>query len=457
MINIHFNNQQIITILIIFTLSSTILTSCSDHYHHSDDSDVVALNLKGNVTKVEIITQTTIPISEWLYSDLYITSDNYSIIKCRDNAIYSFVGNSVLDFNDYGNLTQITIYNNRGGLIYQDKPKMTRKPTLYNTININVNELRHKTIHDSESYIYDSVGRIVEQITNYKDNIFLHRYIDYNSNGDIEKVICNYESRNISTPNLGVIYQPTDTTFFMYNKFDSIGNWIEMTMIKKGLGLSDSYSMNVRRQITYFEDTIKSPLIDELKVWDGELRTTPAVTFTLVPCDSLSFNISNNDSKRIHCNIPDSAKFDIRLFNLTGGSSVSFSLSMEKYSFFIANISTNPIECSLNDLREYMNQYYITQNYFQNGICILKHEYFDKEISHTNQNLFIYTNTMYPTDGYLTCGNPISCKICYIQPILNGDTTEINKFYTLSIGYDSNSEYKYCKTIDDIINSISIY
>lgn len=36
----------------------------------NEQSDLNRLNIKGDVVKLEISTQTTIPISEWLYTDI---------------------------------------------------------------------------------------------------------------------------------------------------------------------------------------------------------------------------------------------------------------------------------------------------------------------------------------------------------------------------------------------------
>ena len=42
------------------------LVACST----DEQTDLNRLNIKGNVVKLEVSTQTTIPISEWLYTDI---------------------------------------------------------------------------------------------------------------------------------------------------------------------------------------------------------------------------------------------------------------------------------------------------------------------------------------------------------------------------------------------------
>ena len=73
---------------LLILLFSTILLSCNSGYKRDDNCDLDKLNLKGNVVKLELISQTTIPISEWLYTS--VSSIDLSR-SCRENAVYSFM------------------------------------------------------------------------------------------------------------------------------------------------------------------------------------------------------------------------------------------------------------------------------------------------------------------------------------------------------------------------------
>ena len=97
--------------IIILILAVTFFISCSESNKTDgnktkieQECDLNILNLKGKVQKLEIITQTTIPISEWLYTN--VDGESFNRI-CRQDALYSFIGNSILYFDNSGNLPLI--------------------------------------------------------------------------------------------------------------------------------------------------------------------------------------------------------------------------------------------------------------------------------------------------------------------------------------------------------------
>lgn len=125
----NISNYSIAAIL--FCLSYLAL-GCSNQ----EQSDLSRLNLKGDVSTLEIATQTSIPISEWLYTDISIPDLQR---KIRNDAVYSFCGQGKFLFNNSGNLAKLIVYDNLGNQIFED-PELTRPLTLYNPININVND-----------------------------------------------------------------------------------------------------------------------------------------------------------------------------------------------------------------------------------------------------------------------------------------------------------------------------
>ena len=128
----------------------------------NEQSDLNRLTIKGDVVKLEISTQTTIPISEWLYTDISMVDFQRNI---RNDAVYSFCGQSSLMFDNHGNLSEITVFDNLGNQLYSN-PKLSRPITLYNPININVNELAN-----AWSFVNDSTGRIVKQNNEHNGNL----------------------------------------------------------------------------------------------------------------------------------------------------------------------------------------------------------------------------------------------------------------------------------------------
>ena len=76
------------------------LVACST----DEQTDLNRLNIKGNVVKLEVSTQTTIPISEWLYTDIDKVDFHRSI---RNDAVYSFCGQSSMTFDKAGKLSEI--------------------------------------------------------------------------------------------------------------------------------------------------------------------------------------------------------------------------------------------------------------------------------------------------------------------------------------------------------------
>lgn len=61
---------------------------------------------------------------------------------------------------------------------------------------------------------------------------------------------------------MGRKFESTDTLKFQYTEYDSQGNWTKALVISDGYLKRNDYVMEVTRQITYFGEPGRSPLIN---------------------------------------------------------------------------------------------------------------------------------------------------------------------------------------------------
>lgn len=402
------------------------LVSCSGDMYTTND--LKSLNLKGNVKKVELITQTPIPVSEWFYTG--INFSDYSR-KCRKNAVYTFVGNSAVNFNESGRIISQIVYSNDGSVLFEKLPFCEDRLTLYQPINIKVNELL-----DGWKFEFDDSGRVVRQMTKHDGKLFLDRKITYTENGNIAMVICNYSGLNMDE----IDYYPTDTTFFTYSKTDSIGNWTEAVIEHRGLSNTDSYVMNIKRQITYFGEDDKEPLIEGIKSWNEEQEASypqEPSTFTVENFfgNSISISIPSQMEVSTTYNVPNSLLY--QLPNAKGFFNLTITKMKQNESIF-----DNEESPDLYDAMSYMLG--------QNGVVVMKWLGFSNKELINNQKSLMYGYCFYATGGYLNTGDPIITEEYDFQPN-NGNTV-----YSVAVGYDSYHAYLYKPWAEIIKNSITI-
>jgi hypothetical protein len=394
----------------------------------STQSDLQGLNLKGDVVKLEVITQTTIPVSEWFSSG--IDFSDYSI-SYRKDAVYTFVGNSSMAFDENGRLSSINVYDNEGNIIFKDLPDRSMQLSLYQPINIKVNELS-----DGWNFEFDDSLRVVRQTTSHEGKLFLDRQVSYNEKGDIDYVICNYSGLKMSWG-----YEPADTTFFVYNKYDSIGNWIEATIEHRGNLRTDSYQMNVRRQFTYKGEPDKTPLIEKLAAWNEGLKENAQLdTIYSIMVNKKLFNNS------IELQMPEKLEVDIAhnvpnslLYQLPNANGF-FNVSVTKENANGDIFEEEPSQDVYNAL---------SYAFGSNGTVVLKwYDFSNKGIINDNKCVTM-EYAFYATGGYLNTGDPIITEIIEFQP--NSDTV-----YSIAIGYDSYHKNIYKPWAERIKNSIVI-
>lgn len=411
---------KILTLIVVF------LTSCSSNMVTTND--LKPLNLKGNVKKVELITQTSIPVSEWFYTG--IDFDDYNR-KCRRNAIYTFVGNSSIQFSESGTIHSQTVYSNDGSILFEGLPLRDELLTLYQPINIKVKELS-----DGWDFEYDNNARIVRQTTSHDGKMFLDRKIEYNENGDIAMVTCNYAALNMDN----IDYQHTDTTFFTYSNTDSCGNWTKATIEHKGRLSSDSYKMKIKRQITYFGKEEKKALIDELKSWNKELEEMFSQDIPLfVKKDLFDNDISVSIPEQMEIctsyNVPDG--FLYQLPNSKGFFNITVTKVKQNGSIFENEVSTD-----IYDAMSYMLG--------QNGTVVVKWLGYSNNETLNNEKCLKLSYAFYSRAGYLNTGIPGIIETFGFQP------DGCNIVYTVTIGYNSNQAYLYKPWVEKIKSSIII-
>lgn len=410
-------------IWIYIVLAFSIL-SCTESVPTHDD--LKSLNIKGNVVKLEIITQTTIPVSEWFYTG--VNFHDYST-HCRNNAIYTFVGNSTITFDENGHITSQNVYDNSGDILFGTLPPRNEELTLYQPINIKINELS-----DRWNFEYDESNRIVRQTTSHSGKIFLDRKIYYNDKGDIDYVTCNYSSLN------QVWWEdPTDTTFFTYKEYDPVGNWIEATIEHKGRLTTDCYKMNVKRAFTYRGEIEQKTLISNLQYWNNELAdSTVSRKVNMVSKEMFSGSIAllmpEDIEVRLTHNIPNSLQYYLP------DSIGFFNMSVVKEYKLVDIFELEPSKDVYDAFSDMIGR---------NGTVVLKwYDYSNKKVIN-NQKCVSMKYAFYATGGYINTGDPVIMDIVEFQP-------ELGTVYTVAIGYDSNHRNLYEPWAEEVKNSIVI-
>lgn len=408
--------------MFLFCLCCVIL-GCSNR----EQSDLDRLNIKGDAISLEIATQTTIPISEWLYTDVSVPDLQRYI---RNDAVYSFCGQSKLLFDKLGNLSKLIVYNNLGNQIYES-PELTRPITLYNPININVNELPEKWTFEN-----DSVGRIIRQNFSHNGELLFERNISYNNDGDIDMVVCNYHNLKINAFDESII--PSDTTFFKYTQFDNNENWTEAAIAKHGRLKTDSYELRVRRQITYSGQNRQKELCLDLQNWNKEVIKEEKYNANLQPTSF--FN------GKILLGLPQKMKIEDSLSG--NGKLKVYKLDTDK-GFFSISVFSGEQDGSVYDFTDEQANESMTYALAQNGIIILS--WIGSSIMNINGKQFAEFNySHYASGGTLSTGDPIIVKILSFQEEGSTNCTSI------SFGYDSNHENLYKPLMKKIISTIKI-
>lgn len=216
--------------------SVVIMSSCSS-YERQDGCTLDKLHIYGNVKKIEVVSLTTVPLTE-MFADAYNPED----------ALLTISGNFNMDFNKTGNIKHFSGFGIDGKELFRinkfkDSEQTDLVPAFFGAKVIDgVNDFK---------IIRDSVGNICE--VNYlqgNDTLWIVK-MNYNENGDvvqITKKYCEY-------------YNVSDTTTVYYYDFDEYGNWTKADVQYRGILKKQNFEYTAIRVITYDTDANKPSIL----------------------------------------------------------------------------------------------------------------------------------------------------------------------------------------------------
>ena len=147
-------------------------------YNREEGCHLDKLNVRGNVTRIETIVQSTMPLTE-LYYDSFDPSKVISMLG----------GNFVFDFDNYGDLKKVIGYGIDGNvLLVTDNFNQTQEPYSAPTI-IGVSAkqaiIRLENVHESD-------GNVVNAKYYSGNELIWNQIVTYNNNGYVASIIKEY-------------------------------------------------------------------------------------------------------------------------------------------------------------------------------------------------------------------------------------------------------------------------
>ena len=410
---------------IFYLMATVVVVSCCSP---SSDSDLHRLNLNGQVKTLEIITQTPIPISEWLYAERQFGSFETVI---NPALCYSFIGNSSMRFNRSGNIKDNTVYDNNGKKLGYSR-SVRRTLELYEPFAIDVNEM-----YSVVSKQRDEKNRVVEELYTEKGYDRYRRIISYNEKGDINEVTCNYILLTFEA--LGHKIEFSDTVRIHYTEYDGHDNWTKATFVFDGVGKRNDFTMDVVRQITYRGEKKYPLLIDQL----NRMNVTERDSFVQLPVkyerviparNGLSIELPSNMAYEGQP-FPDSNLYQYSANNTTG----YFSFSLQ-YS----DSAENLIE-SFDATTDESFEQAMRLSLESMGIQVLSWIGSGKTIINGRNGIWL-SYYHYPTGGL--GGTPVKVEMYHFQSPATGIIA------TLTFGYDSAHDYEYKQQVEHMKESI---
>lgn len=394
----------------------------------SENCDLRGLNLNGNVKSVEIITKTPVPISEWLYANRKFGDFETTWAPGR---CYSFLGNSKLEFNKQGNITQNTIYNSEGKQIAKGRSSH-HSTNLYKHFAIEANEL-----YSTVTLKKDDQNRVIEEMYTLQGKDRYKRTISYNEKGDLDIVTCNYVLLTMNI--LDHKIESTDTLRFQYMAYDCHDNWTKALVISNGYLKRNNYVMEVTRQITYFGNPEQSPLINTLQAVNYNAKSQfkrPKVTYVRKTPAKNGLSIEMPTTFEVfEQTIQGQNMFQYLAKNTEG----YFSFSVH-YSDSAENLITEFDTFTDTEYEEAMR--YVLE---AGGVQIISWNGRGKTTIDGHDGVWC-SYYHYPTAGL--GGTPIKVEIYQFQDPNTGIIA------TLTFGYDSAHAYEFAPQVDHMKNSI---
>lgn len=232
---------------ILLFLFLPLFASCA--YNREEGCHLDKLIVNGNVTKIETIVQSTMPLTELYYGSFDPTQ-----------AISMLGGNFVLDFDNYGDLKKMTGFGIDGEVLFESEHfNQSQEP---NTAPSVIGASAKQKIDRVET-VSASDGKVVNAKYFSGSELIWNQRVKYDDKGYVTSIIKGYASLSIKSELLNIQY--ADTTTYEYSSFDEQGNWTIANVHYTGVLPKHKHEYKVIRQITYDGDSKKIPLIEQLE------------------------------------------------------------------------------------------------------------------------------------------------------------------------------------------------
>ena len=231
---------------------ATLQLSCG-RYEREEGCHLDKLCVNGDVVKIETIVQSTIPVTE-LYAESFDPSATVSF----------FAGNTTLEFDGRGNIKEFVGFGINGDELFSCNSFKTDGQGLMSPAIALGADGKRKVLQIAADQVSNSNVRRVT----YSDNsgIMWIQTATYNDDGTPKMITKEYPKMEISFAKEKISYH--DTTTFNYLQRDTLGNWTEAEVVYKGILRKHDYRYRIKRQITYYGERKKQPLIDELEAYN---------------------------------------------------------------------------------------------------------------------------------------------------------------------------------------------
>lgn len=399
----------------LFYLLPLFLISCQSKQVRAPGCDLDWINAHGCISRIEIITQSDMPVSEMVY--------NYFDYKTT----YSFLfGNNAVTFDKAGFVNKQAVYNNEGKVLFSGRCANGAKKSLVSLFqNDEYSGLRVEGKRND-------ANQLIEQRF-FRDNQLLAICsFSYNEQGDISRISTEY-------PQLGFqgkwfSSQWIDTTVIDYPRRDSYGNWLEACIQFVGHSSRQNYSMKVRRAITYWNDPQGAPLVNQLGAFIKEGREKPMD----VHCSPYAF------ANTLMCKIPDSFEINTTLGLPTSRYTCFSSKEKDDHATIAFEKEATELE-SIVGMSIYGEEIKaeLGKGLVQGGIKLLQWNALEETRVNGNPCLVIrYTR--------LGQGSPIPVAVEIYQFIKRG------YIYRVTISYQTNKTGKYQPLLNSCVDSIQL-
>lgn len=234
----------------------TILNSCAP-YKRGEGCHLDNLKIKGNVTKIETIVHSSMPLTELFYGS----------VKSSE-AISMYAGNLSIEIDKKGNVDEVKAYGMDGKLMLTQayfKPGNDSK-LMSSVIGVTANQKI-----DEVKTTSDEDGRITEATYYSHGRPIWNQKVTYNTRGDVDLILKEYLSMEVKVGNFSVEYK--DSTKYTYLDFDEHDNWTKVSIEYAGLLPKHHHNYTVLRQLTYDGEAKHTPLLGKLATVNAPHRT----------------------------------------------------------------------------------------------------------------------------------------------------------------------------------------